>query len=84
MKKYWETINGDKIEYKKLENSHLLNILKWIERRAENGMTIEVGGGGWDIDDMWYDSWEIKGDEVFEKYDYENLKKEAKKRKLLK
>lgn len=34
MKKYWETINGDEIEYKKLENNHLLNILKWIERRG--------------------------------------------------
>ena len=80
--KTWTTQEGEEIKYKDLGDSHLLNIIKWIERRAENGITIEVGSGGWDIDDMWYDSWEIKGEEVFERYDYKGLKKEAKKRKL--
>lgn len=83
MKKYWKTQTGEEIEYKKLENSHLLNILKWIERRAENGMTIATGGGGWDIDDMWYDEYDIEGDEVLERFDYKGLVKEAKRRNLL-
>ncbi len=80
---YWETQDGDMIEYKKLKDSHLLNILKWIEKRAENGMTVRIGGDGWDIDDMWYDEWDIEGDEVLERFDYKGLLKEAKKRKLL-
>jgi hypothetical protein len=82
MKKYWETQSGHEIEYKKLEDSHLLNILKWIERRAENGMTVKIGGGH-DVEDMWYEEWEISGDEVKERYDYKGLLKEAKRRKLL-
>jgi len=81
MKKYWETQTGEEIEYTKLEDSHLLNILKWIERRAENGMTIE-DGGGYDLEDMWYDSWGIEGDEVLERYDYKGLLREAEKRTL--
>jgi hypothetical protein len=84
--KTWETKNGDEIPYKKLEDSHLLNILKWIERRAENGMTVEEGGGNYWGEgdcDYWYDCYEIKGDEVLERYDYKGLKKEAKKRNLI-
>lgn len=82
MSKYWETQSGEDIEYKKLKDSHLLNILKWIERRAENGMTVEVGGSGCCADDMLYDSWEIRGDEVLEKYNHKGLLKEVKRRKL--
>ncbi len=81
MKKYWTTFEGDEIEYKKLTDSHLRNILKWIERRAEDGMTVEIGGG-WSPEDFWYESWPISGDEVLERYDYKGLEKEAIKRKL--
>jgi len=80
---YWETQNGEEIAYKDLEDSHLLNILKWIERRAENGMTVQEGGGGWDTEDMSYNEYDIEGDEVLERFDYKGLKKEAKKRKII-
>jgi hypothetical protein len=83
MKGYWMTQNGDEIKYKQLKDSHLLNILKWINRRADEGMIIEYGGGGIDIEDLWYDSEEIKGQKVLEYYDYEDLLKEAKKRLLI-
>ncbi len=82
MKKYWETKEGDEIEYKKLEDNHLLNILKWIERRAENGMTVMEGAWCPFEKDGYYDEYEIKGDEVLEKYDYKELVKEAKRRKI--
>ncbi len=84
MTKYWTTINGEDIEYKKLKDSHLLNILKFIERKAKDGGVIIYGGGGdgWDAEDMWGDKEIIKGDEVLERYDYEGLLEEAKKRKL--
>lgn len=78
---YWETKDGEQIPYSKLKDSHLLNILKWIERRAESGITI-LSGGGVDSEDMWYEEYEIEGDEVLERYDYKGLLKEAKKRKL--
>jgi len=79
--KYWETKEGKEIPYKKLTDLHLYLILKWIERTAEKGMLIQVGGGS-DVDDMWYDEDEIEGLEVMEKFDYKGLRAEAKKRKL--
>lgn len=83
--KTWETINGDEIPYNKLEDSHLLNILKFIERKAKNGITVFVVGGGmgWDGDDIWCDEYEIEGEEVLERYDYKGLTEEAKLRNLI-
>lgn len=82
-KKYWMTQSGDELEYCELKDSHLLNILKWIERRAESG--IQQGSCGYEGDDdfMTGDVWEIHGDEVLEHFDYEGLLKEANKRKLI-
>jgi len=82
MKQYWETQNGDEIEYKELKDDHLLNILRWIERRAENGIEICTAGYEGDDDFMTGDCYTIEGDEVLERYDYKGLKKEANKRKL--
>lgn len=81
--KYWETKDGTEIAYKDLGDTHLLNILKWVKRLADNGMIVEDGGGGWDIEDCWYEVYEIKGKEVYKKYDYDGLKKEAIRRKLI-
>jgi hypothetical protein len=83
MERYWLTKNDEEIEYKKLEDDHLLNILKWIKKRAKDGMVLEVGGCGPEESDYWHDSWEIRGDEVLEHYDYEGLLGEAKRRKLI-
>jgi hypothetical protein len=83
MKKYWLTQNKEEIEYKKIEDRHLLNILNWIKKRAETGMTIETGGCGPEADDYWYDCWDIEGAEVLDRFDYKGLLKEAKKRKLI-
>jgi len=83
--KYWETKDGEKIAYKDLKDDHLLNILKWIKRRAEDGVTVTTGGGNWfdaESNDFWYEEYKIKGDEVLEKYDYEGLLSEARKRKI--
>lgn len=80
--KYWETKEGERIRYDKLDSAHLLNILKWIEKRAETGITL-VNGGGHDIDDMWYEEEELNGKEVLKHYGYKGLCKEALKRGLL-
>ena len=79
---YWVTKEGVNIPYKEIKNSHLLNILKWIRYRAKKGMTIINCGGSWDVDDIWFDEYEIEGQEVFDRYDYKGLLKEAKQRKL--
>ncbi len=82
-RKYWETKSGEEIEYKKIENDHLLNILKWIEKRAEEGITLQYGGGAWDIDDAWYEEEHLTGRDVLKHFDYRGLLKEALRRDLL-
>lgn len=81
MKKYWTTRDGDEIEYKKLSDNHLLNILCMIEKKSIDGITIETGGGSWDMDDIWYDTEELEGKEVLKIFDYKGLCAEAKSRK---
>jgi len=81
MKIIWTTKEGKEIEYKDLEDSHLLNILKLIERKAKELDGEVIDGGGFDAEDIWY----IEGteEEWREKFGYSRLKKEAKKRKLI-
>jgi len=80
--KTWTTKDGTEIEYSKLEDSHLLNILSFIEKRAEEGVIISYGGGGND-EEMWGDIDELIGDDVKEHFDFNGLAKEALKRGLL-
>lgn len=65
-KKYWITQNGDEIEYRKIEDGHLLNILKWIKRRAKEGVYEGVAFWAGDDNFMSGDCWEIFGKEVSE------------------
>jgi len=81
MKKEWETQNGDFIAYKNLKDDHLLNIIKWIEKKAENGMAVRYGGG-FSPEDFCYEEEEIEGDVVLDYYDYKGLVKEVKKRNI--
>jgi hypothetical protein len=80
---YWETQDGTEIEYKKLEDDHLLNILKFIKRKAKEG--VEIGGGqyyGEGEEDFWTDT--LYGNEVLQHFDYKGLRTEAKRRGLIK
>lgn len=79
---YWTTIEGKKIEYSKLENSHLLNILKYIKRIAKEGVVYTINLGYGDHDYQEYDGFILKGKDVLEDMDYKGLVKEAKKRGL--
>lgn len=81
--KYWETKNGKEIPYNKLENSHLLNILKFIERRAKEG--VWTGGGsyyGEGDNDFWEEI--LFGKQVKDFFNYYYLRSLAKKRGLIK
>ena len=80
--KIWTTQTGEEIPYKKLGDSHLLNILNYVKKVAKklDGEYID-GGCGWDIED----AWAITGNEKdwLDKFDYKGLLKEAKKRNLI-
>jgi len=80
--KYWTTITGAKIEYQSIKDDHLEHILKWIEKKANTGVTIN-DVAGYINDSLEYCSYQAKGKEVFEIYDYEGLLKEFKSRTKL-
>ena len=79
--KNWITREGTKIKIKDLTDSHLVNILKFIKRKADEG----IGGfhcGGHSPDDFWVEECTVAGEEALEILGYDDLKKEADKRKL--
>lgn len=74
----WITKEGSHIAYNKLELSHLKNIIKLIEKKAKEGEDYFVGGGS--DGDYFGDMETLFGEDIFEKYDYYNLKEELNKR----
>lgn len=82
--KIWETKSGEEIPINKLKDDHLLNIKKFIERRAREGVEVYYDYG-YDGDDN-FKTGEIGvlyGAEAKRKMDYGDILKEIKKRKLL-
>ncbi len=82
--KTWTTQNGEEIPYKKLSDTHLENIINYVQKRAKelDGkiITVEMGWGG-------SKRWAITGttEEWLKNFDYKGLLKEKKRReKLLK
>jgi hypothetical protein len=81
MEKFWRTTNGKYILISKLDNNHLLNIKKFIERLAKDGMVI-MGADIFRSPDSYYVE-EKYGDEVKRYLNYDAICNEIKKRKLL-
>jgi hypothetical protein len=80
----WTTKNGEQIDIKKLDDSHLLNILKFIKRRAREGVNVIINCGyATDNDFIEYDGYTMYGNEVMEHMNYSALLKEAKNRGLV-
>ena len=73
--------NGSEYTLKELFDSHLLNILKLIEKRAEEGIVLQYGGC--DFNDIWYDEECLKGEEALSYMNYDIYLEEAKRRRLL-
>lgn len=69
MKKYHITKDGRKIALTDLSDTHLNNIIAFIERKATTGITV-LSGGGWSHEDYWFDEDEIVGDEVLKLFGY--------------
>jgi len=80
--KYWTTADGDKIEYTKLDDSHLLNIKAFIEKKAKDGVLRITGDVSGDADERWADEEFIVGKRVLDMYDYDGILAEISRRDI--
>ena len=80
--KYHKTKDGKKIKISDLDTNHLINIIKYIKRKAKKGLIIRIGGG-YDANDMWYDEYELYGKEAKKYMNYKSYKKELKSREII-
>ena len=75
-------IRGVHKEYPKMTDSHLLNTITFIQRRAEEGVKIAYGGGN-TSEDFWYDEEILYGKKALKHLGFKHYLKEAQKRRLL-
>lgn len=82
MKYLHKTRNGQLIPLEELSDIHLSNIIRFIEKKAEEGITIQCGsfGMGKDFD---YDMETIYGKDVKKLMNYKHYRKELKRRNNL-
>ncbi len=78
--KFHKTKDGKKIKLVDLELSHLENIIKWIERKAKEGITVRIGGGSC-VEDMWYDEETYYGEEAKSQLDFSDYRAELERRR---
>jgi len=69
-KRIHKTKEKVEIPLPELDPKHLDNIIAWMERKAVDGVDVVCGGGGWDIDDFWYDEDTVYGEEALETLGY--------------
>jgi len=72
--------DGNKTKLCDLGLNHLKNIIKLIERKAEEGLTLRYGYCGSLADDFWYDEDIIYGKEVYTKLHYRDYMQELARR----
>ena len=77
---YHTTRDGRRILLKNMSLSHLQNTIKLLKKRAKEGLTIEIGGGSGDSNDMWYDEYILYGEEALEELNYDTYKEELERR----
>ena len=76
------TKEGQIIPLKDITNSHLIKIIKYIERRAKEGLCIVSGCHGVDMVDMDFDEEFFYGQDVLKRMNYDSYINELKRRKL--
>tara|TARA_R110002012_G_scaffold3947_2_gene18243 strand:+ start:575 stop:823 length:249 start_codon:yes stop_codon:yes gene_type:complete len=79
---YHITKDGTEIKLSDLELSHLKNILRWIDRKADKGLTIRRGGGGFDVDSWWYCEDTYYGEDARIELNYYSYKSELSRREI--
>jgi hypothetical protein len=77
--KFHKTKDGKKIKLSDLETGHLENIIKWIERKAKEGLTVRMGGGSC-AEDMWYEQETYYGEDAKRQLNFYDYKAELKNR----
>ncbi len=80
--KHHTTKDGTKIKLSDLKQDHLENIIKWIERKAKEGLLVRSGGGSC-TEDMWYDEEVFYGEWARYKLKYHHYIEELNKRKWM-
>ena len=75
------TKDGREIKIKDLEDKHLSNIIKWIDKKALYGVTVRKSL--YNEDEVIRVEKKIYGEEVRDKYNYNKYVKEARGRGLL-
>lgn len=75
------TADGTVMDIADMSNSHLLNTIKMLERRAKEGHVVRYGGGT-TAEDIWYDEDHLYGREALKALNYDHYIQEAKKRGL--
>lgn len=89
MNRYWKTQSGERISYEEIEDRHLLNILRFLERRAIEGikvinLSLIDAGDKSGIDFEPSDCYRvIHGKEALQVSNYYLLKEEALKRNII-
>ena len=87
MKQYHKTKDGTEIKLTDLDLGHLKNIIKWIERKANEGVTIAnyvTPFYNYDPSEMWYDEMTYYGEDAKRELDYNAYKAELSRREQLK
>ena len=65
-----------------MSDLHLANIIRGIEKKAAEGV-LARRGGGWDIEDYWYDEEELFGVDALEYLNYSEYVGERERRKAM-
>lgn len=82
-------VNKKPVPFTELEDSHLLHIIKWIEKKAEEGRTsvtfigVDEDFNNYDNDGGFFTKLTLKGAMVTNKYPYKELLLEARNRDLM-
>ena len=74
------TKDGRTMELCDMTDSHLRNTIRFIERRADEGVHVLYGGGGSCAEDMWCDADTIFGKEALEHLGHADYVKELERR----
>lgn len=79
---YHQTADGRVIPLDEMEDSHLINTIKSIKKRAQYGAVIRHGGGGPETEDMWYEEEILSYEDSLDFFNYGIYVAEAKRRRL--